>query len=157
MRTPSLCPTRWMRSAERAPRWRSTVSAVIGAHGRTVSVGNALQRDPALADAFVLTSPVTVSRRGGGTLAGLDVDGTKHRVLVISNEHDECPASPAYAGKQLAGRNHFDFVQVDSTEDRGDTSTQCGGNSPHGFLGIEEEVLGDINGWLDVKPVAIAK
>ena len=123
--------------------------ALVGTSSGTVSVGNALQRDSTLADAFVLTSPVTVSRRGGDTLAGLDVDGAKYRVLVISNEHDECPAAPAYAGKRLAEHNHFDFVQVDSTEGRGDTSTQCGGHSPHGFLGIEPEVLGDINGWLN--------
>lgn len=130
-------------------RFPDSKIALVGTSSGTVSVGNALQRNPALADAFVLTSPVTVSRRGGGTLAGLDVDGTKYRVLAISNEHDECPASPAYAGKQLAEHNHFDFVQVDSTEGSGDTLTECGGHSPHGFLGIERAVLGDINGWLN--------
>lgn len=130
-------------------RFPTSKIALVGTSSGTVSVGNALERDPALADAFVLTSPVTVSRRGGGTLANLDVDGTKYRVLVVSNKHDECPAAPAYAGKRLAENNHFDFVQVDSTEGRDDTSAQCGGHSPHGFLGIEPEVLGDINGWLN--------
>ncbi|WP_146010205.1 alpha/beta hydrolase [Burkholderia sp. WAC0059] len=126
--------------------------ALVGTSSGTVSVGNALQRDPAMADAFVLTSPVTVSRRGGDTLAGLDVDGTKYRVLVVSNQGDECPASPAYAARRLADHNHFGFVQVDSTGGRGNPSTQCGGHSPHGFLGIEPEVLGDIHGWLDGQP-----
>lgn len=122
--------------------------ALVGTSSGTVSVGNALQRDPALADAFVLTSPVTFSRRGGGMLAGLDVDGTKHRVLVVSNEHDDCVSSPAYGGKRLAEHNHFSFVQVDSTDGRGEKSTECGGHSPHGFLGIEMEVLRDVRDWL---------
>lgn len=133
-------------------RFPGSKIALVGTSSGTVSVGNALQRDPTLADAFVLTSPVTVSRRGGDTLAGLAVDGTKYRVLVISNGHDECPAAPAYAGRQLADRNHFDFVQVDSTEGSGKPSAQCGGHSPHGFLGIEPAVLGDIHGWLDGRP-----
>jgi len=130
-------------------RFPTSKIALVGTSSGTVSVGNALQRDPALAEAFVLTSPVTVSHRGGGTLASLDVDGTKYRVLVVSNQHDECVSSPAYAGKHLAEHNHFDFVQVDSTDGRGDKETECGGHSPHGFLGIEADVLGEINGWLN--------
>ncbi|MGH8781323.1 hypothetical protein [Paraburkholderia sp.] len=129
-------------------RFPNAKIALVSTSAGTLSVGNALQRDPALADAFVLTSPVTFSRRGGGTLANLDVDGTTHRVLVVSNEHDACVSSPAYAGKRLAEHNHFDFVSVDSTEGGGDKSTGCGGHSPHGFLGIEKAVLGDIDGWL---------
>jgi hypothetical protein len=127
-------------------RFPNSKIALVGTSAGTLSVGNALQRDPALADAFVLTSPLTVAHHGGGTLSSLDVDGTKYRVLVISNVHDGCMASPAYGGKRLAEHNHFDFVSVDSTD--GDPSEQCGGHSPHGFLGIEKDVLGDINGWL---------
>lgn len=129
-------------------RFPNAKIALVSTSAGTLSVGNALQRDPSLADAFVLTSPVTVSRRGGGSLANLDVDGTTHRVLVVSNEHDACVSSPAFAGKRLAGHNHFDFVSVDSTEGGGDRETDCGGHSPHGFLGIEKAVLGDIDGWL---------
>jgi pimeloyl-ACP methyl ester carboxylesterase len=136
-------------------RFPTSKIALVGTSSGTVSVGNALERDPALVDAFVLTSPVTVSHRGGGTLANLDVDGTKYRVLVVSNQHDECVSSPAYAGKHLAGHNHFDFVQVDSTDGSGDKETECGGHSPHGFLGIEKEVLGDISDWLTRQPVAV--
>jgi len=99
-------------------RFPTSKIALVGTSSGTVSVGNALQRDPALAEAFVLTSPVTVSHRGGGTLASLDVDGTKYRALVVSNQHDECVSSPAYASKHLAEHNHFDFVQVDSTDGR---------------------------------------
>jgi hypothetical protein len=131
-------------------RFPSSKIALVGTSAGTLSVGNALQRDPVLADAFVLTSPLTVSDRCGDTLAGLVVDGIKYRVLVVSNQHDECRASPAGAGKHLTERNHFDFVLVDSTEGDGG---KCGDHSPHGFLGIDKEVLGDINNWLAGQPV----
>jgi hypothetical protein len=137
-------------------RFPNAKIALVGTSSGTVSVGNALQRDATLADAYVLTSPVTVSRREGGTLAGLDADGTKYRVLIVSNQHDECPSSPSYAAKQLADRNHFDFVSVDSDEGSGNKPSECQGHSPHGFLGIEREVLGDIQGWLSGN-IAVAK
>ncbi|CAM2142030.1 Alpha/beta hydrolase [Pararobbsia alpina] len=129
-------------------RFPNAKIALVGTSAGTVSVGNAAQRDPSLADAYVLTSPVTVSRRGGGTLASLDVDGTKYRGLVVSNQHDECASSPPYAAKQLADHNHFDFVSMDSGEGSGDKTTECQGHSPHGFLGIERQVLGGIQDWL---------
>ncbi|QBQ96920.1 hypothetical protein [Paraburkholderia pallida] len=134
-------------------RFPNSKIALVGTSAGTVSVGNALDRDPTLADAFVLTSPVTVSHKGSAAIGDLDVDGTKYRVLVVSNEHDACVSSPAYAGKRLAEHNHFDFVSVDSTDGSGDTSEKCGGHSPHGFLGIEKEVLGGINNWLVGQPV----
>jgi hypothetical protein len=134
-------------------RFPAAKLALVGTSAGTVLVGNALERDPNLADAFVLTSPVTVSRKGGGaTIADLDVDGSAHRVLVVSNRGDQCVSSPAYAGKRLAERNHYAYVEVDSTEGEGDLSTRCGGHSPHGFLGIETEVLGAIHGWLQGEP-----
>jgi alpha-beta hydrolase superfamily lysophospholipase len=47
-------------------RFPTSKIALVGTSAGTVSVGNALERDPNIADAFVLTSPVTVSRKGGG-------------------------------------------------------------------------------------------
>ncbi|RKP58621.1 hypothetical protein D7S86_01370 [Pararobbsia silviterrae] len=132
-------------------RFPSSKIAIVGTSAGTVSVGNALDRDPTLADAFVLTSPVTIARKIGPTIADLDVDGTKYRVLVVSNAGDRCVASPAYAAKQLAERNHFDFISVESSEGGGSKTEECGGHSPHGFLGIEVEVLKGIRDWLGAK------
>ncbi|MFL9905311.1 alpha/beta hydrolase family protein [Paraburkholderia sp. RL17-337-BIB-A] len=129
-------------------RFPSSRIALVGTSRGTTLVGNALERNPDLADAFVLTSPVSIARYGKAGVSGLDADGTKVRVLVVSNRHDACPAAMFYGAKRLADRNHFDLVAVESTGGGGDRVTDCGGHSPHGFLGIEDEVLGDINGWL---------
>lgn len=130
-------------------RFPTSRIALVGTSAGTVSVGNALDRDPRLADAFVLTSPVTVPHRGSPSLADLNVDGTRFRVLVVSNEHDACVSSPAYAGKRLAERNHFAFVAVDSTEGGSDKRADCSAHSPHGFLGVEPQVLANIDAWLN--------
>ncbi|TDV06943.1 alpha/beta hydrolase family protein [Paraburkholderia caballeronis] len=130
-------------------RFPSSKIALVGTSRGTVSVGNALQRDPALADAYVLTSPVSVAQRGRPGVSGLDADGTKARVLVVANRHDGCAASAFASGSALAERNHFAFVAVDSTEGGGDAKAECGGHSPHGFLGIERDVLDGIGNWLD--------
>jgi hypothetical protein len=129
-------------------RFPTSKIALVGTSAGTLSVGNALERNPDIADAFVLTSPVTVARKGGATISDLDVDGATHRVLVVSNRSDQCLSSPSFAGKRLAGSNHYAYVEVDSTQGEGDASARCGGRSPHGFLGIETEVIGDIHGWL---------
>ncbi|REG60069.1 hypothetical protein B0G80_2852 [Paraburkholderia sp. BL6669N2] len=129
-------------------RFPSSRIALVGTSRGTTLVGNLLERNPDLADAFVLTSPVSIARNGRAGVSGLDADGTKVRVLVVSNRHDACPAAMFYGAERLADRNHFDLIAVESTDGGGDRVTDCGGHSPHGFLGIENEVLGDINGWL---------
>ncbi len=126
--------------------------ALVGTSAGTVSVGNALERDPKIADAFVLTSPVTVSRKGDATIADLDVDGTQSRVLVVSNAGDQCPSSPADIAKRLANNRHYDFIEVNSSEGDRYGAGRCGGHSPHGFLGIEKEVLKAIQAWLKARP-----
>jgi hypothetical protein len=61
-------------------RFPSSRIALSGASRGTVSVGNAIEHAPTVADAFVLTSPVSVARGRGVGLSGLDVDGSKERV-----------------------------------------------------------------------------
>ena len=129
-------------------RFPSAKIALVGTSRGTVSVGNVLVRGPDLADAFVLTSPVSIAHGGKAGVSGLDVDGTKARVLVVSNRHDACLSAMFYGASRLAERNHFDFIAVESTGGGGDRRSDCGAHSPHGFLGVEDEVLGDINSWL---------
>jgi pimeloyl-ACP methyl ester carboxylesterase len=129
-------------------RFPSSKIALVGTSRGTVSVGNALERNPGLADAFVLTSPVSIASGGQPGVSGLIADGRKAQVLVVSNRHDACPAALFDGAERLAGRNHFDLIAVASTEGGGNRHADCNGRSPHGFLGIEDEVLGDIDRWL---------
>jgi len=129
-------------------RFPSSRLALVGTSRGTSSIGNVLERHPALADAFVLTAPVSIARKGRVGVSGLSADGTKYHVLVVSNQNDACPAAPFYGAKQLADKNRFDFISVASSDGGGDNQSDCGGRSPHGFLGIEDQVLGQIHRWL---------
>ncbi len=138
--------------SELRKRYPGAKVALLGTSRGTITVGNVLKRQPGLADAFVLTSPVTQANHGQAGLSGLSWNGNKARVLVLSNEHDACQVSPPDAAKRMAEENGFDFVAVSSSTGGGDRKSDCKAQSPHGFLGIETTVLDSINGWLNNDP-----
>ena len=133
-------------------RYPDAKVAMIGTSRGTITVGNVLKRHQELADAFVMTSPVTRANRGQAGLFGLGWNGNKARVLVLSNVNDSCQVSPVGAAKQMAEENGFDFVSVSSSMGEGDRKSDCKAHSPHGFLGIETKVLDSIAAWLNNKP-----
>lgn len=107
-----------------------------------------LEHAPELADAYVLTSPESVAIRHPG-IADLDVpEQYRSKVLIVSNRHDICPVAHYAGGERLASRNNVAFIAEESDEGGGDRQSDCGGHSPHGFLGIEGDTLKDINGWI---------
>ncbi|MGN6579864.1 MAG: serine aminopeptidase domain-containing protein [Bordetella sp.] len=130
--------------AQARQRYPGAKIALLGTSRGTVTVGNVLKRSPALADAYVLTSPVTQAVKQPG-LSGMSWPGNTARVLVVSNEHDGCFVSPFAAAKSMAAANRFDFIAASSSAAKGD---QCGPQSPHGYLGIEDSVLQAIQKWL---------
>ncbi|WP_327205044.1 hypothetical protein [Paraburkholderia kururiensis] len=134
-------------------RYPSAKVALVGTSRGTITVGNVLLRQPDLADAFVLTSPISVAVRGEPGLSGVAWPRNKARVLVVSNEHDGCVASPFSAAKRMAADNNFDFIAVSSTMGGGNKRAECGAQSPHGYLGIEAKVLEAIDGWLNGRGV----
>lgn len=137
-------------------RFPNSKIALVSTSRGTVTVGNVLEHVPTLADLYVLTSPESVAKRHPG-IADLDVDTNyAARALIVSNRHDVCPVSDFAGGKYLAEHNRLSFIAEDSNEGGGDLLANCGGQSPHGFLGIERKTLDDINGWIRQKLAATA-
>lgn len=130
-------------------KYPSAKIALVGTSRGTISVGSILKRNPHLADAYVLTSPVTIAGRGGPGLAGVSWEHGAARTLVVSNRGDGCVVSPFWSAQKMANENGFDFIAVSS--DAGDTRMPgaCQASSPHGYLGIETQVLAAISGWLN--------
>ncbi|GAA4322152.1 hypothetical protein GCM10023144_01900 [Pigmentiphaga soli] len=126
-------------------RYPAARIALMGTSRGTVTVGNVLARDPALADAYVMTSPVTVATRSQPGLSGMHWRGGLAQVLVLANENDGCSVSPFAAARGMARRNGFDFRAVSSARSDG---KECGGGAPHGFAGIEPQVLDTVRDWL---------
>lgn len=129
-------------------KYPSSRIALVGTSRGTISVGNVLRQNPHLADAYVLTSPVTIAGRGGPGLSGVSWTPSGARVLVLANRNDGCAVSPFWSAQKVAQANGFDFIAVAS--DAGETRMPgaCGAHSPHGYLGIESSVLDAITGWL---------
>jgi pimeloyl-ACP methyl ester carboxylesterase len=111
-------------------------------------------------DGLVLTSTVTRAKRGD-KIAQSHPDGVASMALqrvgvptlVLSHRKDGCVSSPAADGpkltKRLSKAAKVDLVLVDG----GDLpqSDPCQARSPHGFLGIESEVVGKITAFVKGK------
>lgn len=74
---------------------------------------------------------------------------TPAAILVILPGGDSCPASPPADAQRIAdaltGAPKKEIVFFDSSEIR---SAPCQAMSPHGYLGIEPQVVGRVVGWI---------
>lgn len=134
--------------SEVTTRYSDSKIALVGTSRGTVSVGGLLKRDPTLAAAYVLTSPIT-SPSGDDMpgMVGMEWPPTERPVLVVSNKNDKCCVSLCPGAYQLAKRNGWRFLKKES--DRVESKRPCQARTPHGFLGIEQEVIKEIATWLD--------
>jgi hypothetical protein len=136
---------------KRFPRARLVLA---GTSRGTVTVGSVLASEPGLADLYVMSSPVTVAHRDEPGISGLSFDhADPKKVLVVSNRNDRCPVAPFSGGEHLASRYGMTFIAEESSEG----AENCGGRSPHGFFGIEKQVLDDIDGWMTGQKPAAAQ
>jgi hypothetical protein len=101
-------------------------------------------------DGIVLTSTVTItSRRFGYTAASVDLSRIHVPVLFVHNRNDGCSASPPAGIAPLMAR-----FPAGSDVTRSDFSSEttpndpCGPLSPHGYLGIEDDVTATILSWM---------
>ncbi|WP_233864060.1 hypothetical protein [Paraburkholderia adhaesiva] len=134
--------------AEVHKRFPGAKVALISTSRGTISVANIFNREPELADAYILTSPVSVVIKHHSGLASVHADHPeKFRVLYVGNKGDVCIASPYTSGRGLAESSGYPFIAEESHEGGGDWKSDCEGHSPHGYLGIEPQVMNDINAW----------
>lgn len=134
---------------EMRKRFPSAKVVLLGTSRGTISIANILNRQPELADAYILTSTISTSGRRDFGTAALHIDHPeKYRVLFVGNKNDNCGSSPYTGGKGFAESNHYDFIAEESSQGGGDRASDCGPHSPHGYLGIESHVMDDMNHWL---------
>lgn len=120
---------------------------LIGTSAGTLSAANAAGLAPGV-DGVVLTATVTRRGRADNDMGGTsieDVDLARIRVPVLIAHHraDGCVASP-FAGAQGLRARLTSALQVEFMAfEGGDTprSGPCDALAPHGFLGIEGEVV----------------
>jgi pimeloyl-ACP methyl ester carboxylesterase len=138
------------RRARGAPVW------LIGTSNGTLSAANAAARlPPGAIDGVVLTATVTVRGRAAnmrGGLAVFDVDLARIRVPALLAHHrdDACVASPFAAMEsvraRLTGAARVELLAFSGGDPP--RSGACDPLAPHGFLGIEAQVVEAIAAWM---------
>jgi len=133
----------FVRSRANAPVW------LIGTSQGSIAAANGAAHLPGRVQGVVLTSSVAGMGRSGETVFDSDLGAIAVPALVVSNRFDTCPiAGPNYAPQILAALARAprkDVIHVESHDVRGDP---CEAQSPHGYLGIEAEVVGRIADWM---------
>jgi dienelactone hydrolase len=137
---------------------------IIGTSRGTISVTNAIVRlsGSMRPDAAVITSPEfgrpgsnddTVQKAAGNDPRKIDLP-----LLVVVHKKDTCPDSnqaavQAFTTWYARGGGKFDLATLDGSG--AVVGKPCDANSPHGFVGLDQEVVNSISGWIKQKNPAL--
>jgi hypothetical protein len=98
----------------------------------------------------ILTESVSVMGGSHETVFDADPQAVRVPALVVANQDDRCDvAPPAMASKIAAAMSRSPDVKV-ATVSGGVTRSpkDCGSLTPHGYYGIENQVVSLIDGWM---------
>ena len=131
------------RTRSNAPVW------LIGTSMGSIAAANGAAHLSGKVAGVVLTSSVAGQSRAGETVFDSDLGAIAVPALVVSNRGDTCPvAGPGFAPQILAALSRSprkDVIYFDSTQIQ---SAPCEAMSPHGYLGIESDVVQRIAAWI---------
>jgi hypothetical protein len=92
---------------------------------------------------------VTRQNNSGETVFDSEFGAIVVPALIVANRGDTCPSTPAADATTIAAalsrspRKEVVYVQSDQIR-----SPPCEGMSPHGYFGIEAEVVQRISDWI---------
>jgi pimeloyl-ACP methyl ester carboxylesterase len=136
----------YLRQQAAVPVW------LVGTSMGTISAANAAARlKSGGADGLVLTSSIVAqSRRASPINASVDVADITQPTLFVHNKEDACVVCPFSAVPSLVDRfSHARKKELIAVSGGSPPqSDPCEALSRHGYLGIEDEVVGDIARWI---------
>ena len=124
---------------------------IIGTSRGTVSAANVAARDMSgNIKAAVLTSSMVRPNKKGKIITDLPLNAIKVPVLFVHNKGDTCKMTLLSGVKPVVKKLKKNSVKaelivVSSKKKKG---RDCGPNSPHGFLGLEQLVVNKISDWI---------
>ncbi len=135
----------YLREACNVPVW------LVGTSRGTISAANAASRlKEGGADGLVLTSTLFITGGNGGTIWDVDLGSITVPTLFVHHKKDRCRLTPYTPGaaeiKDL--RNASKVEQIAFEGGLRGRGRHCDGQGPHGFLGIEDEVVRAIGKWI---------
>lgn len=132
-------------------RARAPVFLIGTSQGTIAAVNGAANARPGLVAGLVLLESVSVpGRRSTETVFDAAPQKVRVPVLIVANRDDACDVAPPEMASRIAvALTHALSVRVLSVHgglQRSDRA--CGSLSPHGYDGIEQEVMDGIAEWL---------
>jgi len=131
------------RTKTSAPIW------LVGTSMGSIAAASGAANLPGRVAGVVLTSSVAGPSRAGETVFDSGLGAIAVPALVVSNRGDTCPsAGPGFAPQILAALSRAprkDLIYVESHQIQSDP---CEAMSPHGYLGIESDVVQRISSWI---------
>lgn len=135
----------FVRTRANAPIW------LIGTSMGSIAAANGAAHLPGRTAGVVLTSSVVVPNRNGReTVFDSDLGAIAVPALIVSNRGDTCPsAGPGFAPQILAALARAPRKEIIYVESHQLQSDPCEAYSPHGYLGIEGDVVQRISNWIN--------
>jgi alpha/beta superfamily hydrolase len=129
----------FLRARVAAPVW------LVGTSRGSISAANAAARlGPPGISGLVLTSSVW-----NGGMRQVALSTIRIPTLIVHNRNDSCPASPFHgAAPALTALTAAPAKELIAVQSSSESGNPCEGKSPHGYFGIETQVVGLIAGWI---------
>ena len=133
----------FVRTRTQAPVW------LVGTSQGSIAAANGAAHLPGRVAGVVLTSSVAGRSASGETVFDSDLGAIAVPALVVSNRGDTCPsAGPGFAPQILAALARAPRKEITYVDSNQLQSDPCEALSPHGYLGIEADVVQRISGWI---------
>jgi hypothetical protein len=133
----------FVRTRANAPVW------LVGTSMGSIAAANGAAHLPGKVAGVVLTSSVAGQNKNGETVFDSDLGAIAVPALVVSNRGDTCPsAGPGFAPQILAALARSPRKEIIYVESHQLQSDPCEAMSPHGYLGIEGDVVQRISDWI---------
>ncbi|MDE1918229.1 MAG: alpha/beta hydrolase [Sphingomonadales bacterium] len=134
---------------------RQPVFLLGTSQGSIAAMNGAAHAVPGSIAGVVLTESVSVMGGSGETVFDADPQKVRAPALVVANRDDGCDVAPPQSAYQIAAAmTHSRDVRVFKVSGGvARSSRACGSLTPHGYYGIESEVVNAIAAWMDAHGV----
>ena len=157
-----------LRGVRSSPAYARRVGDLVGfAHGQVAgpvfllgtsqgsiaAMAGAAHATPGSIAGVVLTESVSVMGASGETVFDADPQQVRVPALVVANRDDRCDVAPPQAAQRIAaamtGSRDVRVLMVSGGTTR--SGSDCGSLTPHGYYGIEGQVVDAISRWMETQ------
>lgn len=121
--------------------------------GSIAAMNGAAHAAPGSIAGVVLTESVSVMGGSGETVFDADPQRVRAPALIVANRDDRCDVAPPQAAQRIAaamtGSRNVRVLTVSGGTTR--SHKNCGSLTPHGYFGIEGQVVAAISKWMDAR------